>query len=263
MRSVSYRVRRTHRYLGLFIGIQFILWTVGGLYFSWTSIDDVHGDPLHAVPARLLASATLASPTAVIEQIRRAEPVDSIAGLDLVAVLGQPTYRISYFSAGRRKTRLGDAVSGSLRNPLSREEALQVARAEFRPGSPVAAVRYLTAGDVGGHHEYREQPLPAWAVTFDHPSGATAYVAAETGTLVRIRNGKWRAFDFLWMLHTMDYQGRDNFNNWVLRAFSILGLITVSSGFLLFWLTSRLRLNRVHQKVRARSPRAARATVVP
>ena len=35
----------------------------------------------------------------------------------------------------------------------------------------------------------------------------------------------------------MDYEGRDNFNTIVLRAFSLLGLITVLSGFLL-WYTS-------------------------
>jgi hypothetical protein len=35
----------------------------------------------------------------------------------------------------------------------------------------------------------------------------------------------------------MDYEGRDNFNTLVLRAFSLLGLITVFSGFLL-WFTS-------------------------
>ena len=39
------------------------------------------------------------------------------------------------------------------------------------------------------------------------------------------------------MTHTMDYEGRDNFNTLVLRAFSLLGLITVFSGFLL-WFTS-------------------------
>ncbi|MDP9348245.1 MAG: hypothetical protein M3P24_03745, partial [Gemmatimonadota bacterium] len=106
---------------------------------------------------------------------------------------------------------------------------------------------YLAPGSVSGHHEYREQPLPAWAVAFDHPSGATAYVAAETGTVVRVRNDKWRIFDFFWMLHTMDYQGRDDFNNLLLRAFSVLGLVTVASGFLLFWLTSRPYLNRRHR----------------
>ncbi len=41
------------------------------------------------------------------------------------------------------------------------------------------------------------------------------------------------------MTHTMDYQTRDNFNTTLLRAFSLLGLITVISGFLLWFVTSK------------------------
>lgn len=247
-RSTSYNVRRIHRYLGLFIGIQFLLWTVGGLYFSWTSLDEIHGDHLHSAAPRLPGQLVLASPAVVLDGIRAVEPVDSLASLELVRVLGAPTYRVSYFtrsaSGTARRTRLADAATGRLRPPLRREEALAVARAQFTGPAPVRSVEYLTARNVGSHHEYREQPLPAWAIRFAHGSGATAYVAAEQGTLVRVRSDRWRIFDFLWMLHTMDYQGRDNFNNWILRAFSILGLVTVASGFALFWLTSRTYLDR-------------------
>lgn len=251
-RSFSYQVRRIHRYLGLFIGVQFILWTAGGLYFSWTDLDEVHGDPLHVRQPLLPGDAALASPADVLERIRASEPVDSLVSVELVRVLGTPTYRVAYFTRGPgapvRKVRLADANGGTLRAPLGRDEALRAARAEFAHDAPVRSVEYLTSGAVGRHHEYREQPLPAWAVSFDHPSGATAYVAAELGTVVRIRNGKWRTFDFLWMLHTMDYRGRDDFNNLVLRAFSVLGLVTVLSGFALFVATSRPVLDRVRRR---------------
>ncbi|HAT65657.1 MAG TPA: hypothetical protein DCS66_13850, partial [Flavobacteriaceae bacterium] len=56
-----------------------------------------------------------------------------------------------------------------------------------------------------------------------------------------------RWFDFLWMTHTMDYEGRDNFNTTVLRAFSLLGLITVLSGFLL-WYTSSPTIRKISKK---------------
>jgi len=36
----------------------------------------------------------------------------------------------------------------------------------------------------------------------------------------------------------MDYQGRDDFNTTLLRAFSLLGLITVLSGFALWAVTT-------------------------
>ncbi len=43
-RKTAFKIRKTHRYLGLFIGIQFLMWTISGLYFSWTDIDEIHGD---------------------------------------------------------------------------------------------------------------------------------------------------------------------------------------------------------------------------
>ena len=40
------KIRKAHRYLGLFLGVQFILWTISGLYFSWTNIDEIRGEHL-------------------------------------------------------------------------------------------------------------------------------------------------------------------------------------------------------------------------
>jgi hypothetical protein len=41
------------------------------------------------------------------------------------------------------------------------------------------------------------------------------------------------------MMHTMDYEGRDNFGNILLRIFSIFGLVTVLSGFVLFFISAK------------------------
>jgi uncharacterized iron-regulated membrane protein len=252
-RSLSYRARRIHRWLGLFIGIQFVLWTVGGLYFSWTSLDAVHGDHLLRPRAQLPANVPFVSPTAVVETLRQRERVDSLVGVDLTMVLDRPVWRVSYFTTvdGRaaRRRQLADAATGALRPALTREEALVAAHAAYVRDDSVVGVEYLTAENVGRHHEYREQPLPAWAVRFAGDERPTAYIAAELGQVVRIRNDRWRTFDFLWMLHTMDFRGRDDINNLVLRAFSVLGLVTVLSGFVLFVLTSRPVLARRHARV--------------
>ena len=255
-RSLTYRARKIHRWLGLIIGIQFLLWTVGGLYFSWTDLDDVHGDHLMRASPRLAPDGRVVSPSDVVAALRRRQRVDSIVSAELVTVLGQPTWRVIYLSGGQRRTQLADAVAGTLRAPLDSAEAGATARAAYTAQGPITAVEYLTAEQVGKHHEYREMPLPAWAVRFGGDEGATAYVAAELGHVVRIRNDKWRAFDFLWMLHTMDYEGRDNFNNLALRAFSVFGLLTVLSGFVLFALTSRWARRRA---VVATQPRRSAA----
>lgn len=50
------------------------------------------------------------------------------------------------------------------------------------------------------------------------------------------------------MLHVMDYESRDHIGNWLLRAFSILGLLTIFSGFTLFCITSPFAQKLINKK---------------
>lgn len=237
----NYAIRRTHRWLGVTIGIQFLAWTLGGLYFSWSDMDEVHGDYDKKMPALLAANVAYTFPAAALDSLRESKQIDSLADLRLVSILGKPHWQIAFFEKGHaqhhEKIRLADAVTGTLRPPLTESEAIAVAQGGYAGNGAVKSVEYLTA--VNNHHEYREDPLPAVAVTFDDLRSTTVYVATELGTIQKFRNRPWRRFDFLWMLHTMDYAGRDNITNWLLRAFSILGLATVCSGFVLFFVSRK------------------------
>ena len=98
---------------------------------------------------------------------------------------------------------------------------------------------------VSQHDEYRGRPLPAYKVWLSGEGNPIAYVSARDGSFQRIRHRRWRWFDFLWMTHTMDYEGRDDFNTLTLRVFSFLGLVTVMSGFALAFVTSKRRKKEV------------------
>ncbi|MBX2900700.1 MAG: PepSY domain-containing protein [Cyclobacteriaceae bacterium] len=243
IKNKSLFIRKIHRYLGLFIGIQFLGWTISGLYFSWNDIDKVHGDYLRKSPAFLSANVATISPTEAIKKLEQTQTVDSLHSVHLIRVLGKPVYQIAYFSGHVGKGMhqhihyaLADAATGERKKSLTKEEGIAVAKEQVVQGAEVSEVLYLQQTD--GHHEYREKPLPAWAVSFKNPD-CTVYVSAELGTFQSIRHDQWRAFDFLWMFHTMDYAGRDNFNNWLLKILSVLGLFTVMSGFTLYIISSR------------------------
>ena len=246
-KSRHYYIRRTHRYLGVVLGIQFLMWTLSGLYFSWTDLDEIHGDFQHRHPPHLTGAHTLISPDSVFHKLGAA--VDSIHSVQLVSILGKPFYHVRFFSGKTFHKVLANATTGERRPAISKEESMRIASESFNGNPKVRSVSYLTA--TNGHHEYREKPLPAWAVTFDHPTSTTVYVSAEAGKVESFRNNKWRLFDFLWMGHTMDYQGRDNINNWLLRIFSVFGLVTIVSGFVLFFMSSRTLRRRKRQKAGA------------
>jgi hypothetical protein len=233
------KIRKSHRWLGVILGIQFLFWTIGGLYFSWSDMDEVHGDHQKAHIHPVGSDIKLVNPQDIIQKVKQKDTVIYIFDIRLIQLLGEPVYQIFYSKEHDRgkKVQLAYATSGELRSSLTKKEATEVAQQNFSDDGKIKIVEYLTT--TNGHHEYRESPLPAYAVTFDHPSNTTVYVSAELGTVQKFRNNKWRIFDFLWMLHTMDYQSRDNISNWLLRAFSIFGLLTISTGFILFFVSQR------------------------
>jgi hypothetical protein len=234
-KSKHYYIRKSHRYLGVLLGIQFLFWTVGGLYFSWTNLDEIHGDFQHRPVPRLKAGIHLVAPDRVWLQL---DPkADSLHAVQLTTILQRPFWSIRYYAAGQLHSVLADAQTGQLRPAVAREEAIAIARESFIGKGDLQSVEYI--GATHGHHEYRGKPLPAWAVTFRHPTNTTVYVSADYGRVESFRNNKWRVFDFLWMMHTMDYRERDNINNWVLRVFSLFGLLTIFSGFALFWVSRK------------------------
>jgi uncharacterized iron-regulated membrane protein len=235
-------IRKTHRYLGLFIGIQFLGWTISGIYFSWNDIDNVHGDHMRVSSSFISSDVEVASPTEAIRKLKQTKTVDSLHSVHLINLLGRPAYQFAYFSGHTGEGMhhhlhyaLADAVTGDLRSPLDKEEAVAVATRQIKKGASVVNVEYVES--TSSHHEYRERPLPAWAVSFSNPD-CTVYISAEMGTFQTIRHDQWRVFDFLWMFHTMDYAGRDDFNNWLLKILSVGGLCTVITGFVLFTISS-------------------------
>tara|TARA_B100002019_G_scaffold157902_1_gene135962 strand:+ start:315 stop:1022 length:708 start_codon:yes stop_codon:yes gene_type:complete len=222
-RKISLNIRKTHRYLGLFLGIQFLFWTVSGLYFSWTNLDEIHGDQFKKIDVNHSEFSELISPTMV-------DLKNPIKFLELREIDGHPYYFIN-------NQVLYNAIDGKKKIEIDKEEAVKIASKYIREDLKVSYVEKIT--ETGPHHEYRERLLPAYVISYDTKDNLKAYISTIDGRFQTVRHRNWRWFDFLWMTHTMDYEGRDDFNNKILRAFSLLGLITVMSGFLLWFVSSK------------------------
>ena len=78
--------------------------------------------------------------------------------------------------------------------------------------------------------EVRGAKAPLWRADFDGWNKPTLYFSPATGELLTRRHELWRIFDFVWMLHIMDYDERENVNNPVLRIFTWGALLLALSG---------------------------------
>ena len=194
-------------------------------------IDIIHGDHfIRSAKPKPVAAADLASPIAAA----RAFP--SASSVRLSWLLDRPVY-VANTPVGDR---LVDARTGVRLPPPSREQIRQAADYWFTGPEKLASLSLIN--DLPGEIRGRKPPL--WRADFDGWNKPTLYLSPATGELVSRRHELWRVFDFLWMLHIMDYETRDNVNNWVLRSFTALALITVLSGAWLLWFAFPRRRKR-------------------
>ena len=242
MRSRSYKhyIRKAHRYLGVFIGVQFLAWTVGGIYFSWTNIEEVRSEHLRSKPHSVELSSEMF--------VKRFSPSDhlpdgataDLSKLRFVSVLGEAHFSLPYIAAnGEEKVILIRLQDGASRPPATEENAKEIASRALTAALPITKVSLIEPGQISGHHEYREKPLPAYAISFSGSENLTVYVSKADWQVQAVRSDTWRTFDLLWMLHTMDFAGRDDFNNYLIRTVSVLGILTLLSGFALFVVSSK------------------------
>jgi len=206
----------------LIVGVQALIWTLSGLYMTVVHIDIIHGDHFirHAEP-RPVRAAEIVSPVAAAAAVPGAETVK------LSWLLDRPVYIVRAKSGER----LLDALSGQPLPPPSRELIRQVAEHSFTGPEQLARLELIT--DLPSEVRGRKPPL--WRAEFGGWNKPTLYLSPETGQLLTRRHELWRIFDFLWMLHIMDYETRDNVNNWLLRGFTLLAFTTVLSGAWLLW----------------------------
>ena len=155
--NYKHYIRRAHRYLGVFIGIQFILWTVGGLYFSWTNLDEIHGDHLRVKSqGQFSLPAGTASPDAIVKNVHSIFGATRIEKMYFVEVLGSYFYAVDHVMDGKRSTVLLSVEDASVRSAVSSTEARQIANDALASQIEPVELSYLTADNVSKHHEFRE-----------------------------------------------------------------------------------------------------------
>lgn len=220
-----------HKWLALIVALQVLAWFVSGLFMVMSPIARVRSEHniREAAPADFRGAGALIS----ADQAMAAAGA-SVSRLELAEIAGRPVWRID--SAGKAHS-LIDARTGATLSPVDEALARAIAAADFSGAGKIVSARYFGTGDKPPI-EYRGA-LPVWQVVFDDKDRTHLYVQALTGKVAARRSGLWRAYDFLWSLHTMDWQTRDNFNNPQVILFTALSLAMAMTGigilFIRFW----------------------------
>jgi hypothetical protein len=221
-----------HKWIGVVVGIQVVLWVAGGLVMSAFPIELVRGETQAARPE----PATITAQELAVDLREAAAVHGPVTGLRTLRIAGR-----LYVEAQRAGAPpvLIDTADGRRIDGIDEATAREVAARDFTGEGRIVAATLLTAGP----GEYRG-PLPVWQLRFDDARDTAIYVSAQNGQVVARRNDIWRLYDFFWMLHIMDYKERVDFNHALLIGASALALLLAGTGFWLLFYRVRIRKNR-------------------
>lgn len=227
--SARRNLGRIHVWLGWLIGIPLLIWTATGLWMVSRPIDEVRGVQLKAESPVLATNATPVFPK-----------LPSDHGAPLSIKLEQqwdgPVW-IAAFAHGHEMR--ASASDGRWLPPITEEQARAIARQWYRPNTEIMSATHSPAD--APPIDLRKEKA-AWQISF--ADGANVYVDADTGSLLAIRSGQWRIFDFMWGLHIMDLQTRENTSHPILILFAMLAFIGTAFGLILLPLSARRKRRR-------------------
>jgi PepSY-associated TM region/Peptidase propeptide and YPEB domain len=220
---------RIHIWLGWLIGIPLLIWTATGLWMVSRPIDEVRGVQLKADPPVLAMNAAPIFPKL---------PPDH--GAPLSVKLEQQwdgSVWIATFAHGHEMR--ASASDGRWLPAITEDQARSIARQWYRPDAKIVSATHSPAD--APPLDLRKEKA-AWRIAF--ADGANVYVDADTGSLLAIRSSQWRIFDFMWGLHIMDLQTRENTSHPILILFAILAFIGTVFGLILLPLSVRRKRRR-------------------
>ncbi len=220
--------RKLHKWLGYILALQIFAWLLGGLVMSAIPLDKVHG--------KHLALRSLDNPFT---------QADYPASLDnIVAQVAQPKHiNYTHFLTtpiisviGENEEHYFNGLTGRPFYAPTKTQIVANAQAHLLVDAQVRQAIKLNKGprEVG----YKEN---IWQVSFDDTASTTLYLSADSGNVITVRSTIWRIFDFFWMLHIMDYDERDDFNNPLLISFAACSVLFCLTGIILLLQTIRLR----------------------
>ncbi|HST37640.1 MAG TPA: PepSY domain-containing protein [Allosphingosinicella sp.] len=234
---------KIHKWLALVMALQILFWFASGLFFAAFPIERVRSE--HAIAAQASAPVALDQASAGLQRLFAAgvAPGEKV---ELRTLLGQP---VALITPREGRPRLYDLAAGRPLSPIPMTFAARIAEADHLGEARAARVERITEND----SEYRGA-LPAWRVDFADGANRSLYVSADSALVTARRSTLWRVYDFLWGLHIMDWRGHEDFNTPLLIGATLLGLIVVIAGIVMF--PSRLGLTAWWRRRRA-SRRAA------
>ncbi|TPV60818.1 PepSY domain-containing protein [Aestuariibacter sp. GS-14] len=221
----SLTIRTLHKWLMRCIGIQMFIWAATGLYMVSMDIHFIHGETLTDDKH---ATFNIGDATYPISELLARFPTAT----DIVLYKRLDTLAYQFSVTNSKQSIVVSAQNGNELSLITQSDASHIALASVAEPANIRLTKLIDLPQAMPA-ELSPRWLPVWQVTFDDLAATTFYIQQSTGQIVTRRHHFWRAFDWMWRFHIMDYDDGENVANPLLTVLAILAVIAIISGVVL------------------------------
>ena len=209
-----------HIWLAWLAGVPLLMWTVSGLVMVAKPIEEVRGSHLlkntekRAIPPGHLARMLIEGEDRPVELRTRMQ--------------GNSAITSAIYADGKVERYF--ARSGAPVPEIDVAAARTIVAMEIDGGDEVSEIRFFAPDEVP--LDFR-RPIPVWQVVLK--DGTHVYVGRDSGAIEAVRTRWWRLFDFMWGLHIMDLEEREDTHHPILVAFAALSVVFSLIGIALMF----------------------------
>jgi uncharacterized iron-regulated membrane protein len=213
------RIATIHKWLGLIVALQLVVWTSTGLFFACFKLTDVRGEHLaHEMPMDMRRAKYS------LTEALRSVAEDAPTSVQMRSIAGEPAWEIR----AEIGVFLVSAETLAVMSPIDEDLARRIAVSSWQSPQRLAGIELID-------HPPPESGLrvAAWVARFEGDGHPTLYINAINGELGPARTDLWRTYDFFYGLHLMDYADHENAHSPWMIALAVLAVSTVLFGIAL------------------------------
>lgn len=216
----------SHRYLGLIVCAQALLWSISGFLMYSLDFSDLYA-PLPAPPLSLPDKSWTRSELEKIVQNHL--PGQHIQSIQIQNLAGQATYLIT--STNNKHLLL--SATGQRLDPLA-QAVIQEILKSYQINN-IQSIQLLPTSQ--GNYASSE---PIYRVKLNDSQHSEIYLSPTTGKVLARRKALWGLYNWMWEAHLMKYTPSAPLNKFVLLLFAVLNAVVALTGLFKFFRWGRL-----------------------
>ncbi len=209
--------RGFHRYVGLVVSLQIMLWSLSGFLMAFWNFGDLYTNP---APVPLALEQVKLTPADVKKRIS-----DPVTSLELIMLADQPFYRIT---SKNQPVQLMDQ-QGQMHSPISPALAAKIAKYQYLGSGLLQTIDLLPTSE--GNY-FSSQPV--FRARFDDAQKTEIYLDPRSGNLLARRKALWSWYNRMWEFHLMKYSAHAATNKILLLSCAVLSFLVSLTGIFKF-----------------------------